>query len=198
MGVHKLVGVAVVVALCLGRSAAGAEGEATRCRHTLKGMFTRFSWQRHKRPWYEHVLWYLPSRAADLLDCVGIEVGAGVGAHANIHATRLLQLGIGREESVRVGLMSRYPVVVDQELRERAAGWWWELDLRRNTVLGAAPSVDICESDVARRYYKAADPAGFGVSLFPGIVGISVELKFHEVVDFVKGFATLDSRGDDY
>jgi hypothetical protein len=177
---------------------ATAQGDSKAYKHTLKGALGKFSWQLKKRPVYQHVLWYLPSRVADLLDCVGVEIGGGLGIHANVHATRLLQLGIGREMSSRVGLMSRYPVVVDQELDEKAIGWWWRMDLRRETLLGQAPDVELGEDEVARTYNKAVDPAAIGVAAFPGAFGVSAEVKLHEVLDFVKGIFLIDSLEDDY
>ncbi|MFP4056544.1 MAG: hypothetical protein ACLF0G_06725 [Candidatus Brocadiia bacterium] len=195
-----------VVAFVLGMGIAWAEeapaeapaAERECYKHSLKRSLCTFSWQAKKRPWYQHVLWYVPSRVADLVDCVGIELGAGKGAHANVHATRLLQFAGGKEASTRVGLMGRYPVVVKQDLAETAAGWWWDLDLARETTWGAAPAVDLDAPGVCAEYHKAVDPAGIGVAVFPGVVGVSVELKLHEVLDFVKGFATIDSYGDDY
>jgi len=189
--------------LCASLGSAG-EGEAAKPparprfhRHTLAAGFAKFSWQQKRRPWYEHVLWYLPSRAADLIDCVGIEIGAGVGGHFNLHATRFLQVGYGYEESYRVGLMSRYPITVAEELGDAAFLWYWKTDVLRQTVAGRPPDVLLTEKDVAAEYHKEADPLGIGFSLFPGILGISVELKPHEVFDFLKGFLTIDSLGDD-
>ncbi|MFW6163801.1 MAG: hypothetical protein ACODAJ_13610 [Planctomycetota bacterium] len=166
-------------------------------RHTLRGMFAKSSIGLKQRPWHQHVLYYLPSRALDLVDCIGLELGIGRGGHVNVRATRLLQVGYGYAESTRIGLESRHPGVVEEELRERAAGWWWLFELQRQPIRGGGARLDICEADVASRYIKEVDPAGIGVSLFAGVVGVSVELKTHEVLDFIKGFATIDSIEDD-
>jgi len=204
-GARKGVAVALAGLICLGVGSASAgeppAGPAEEPRfhqHTLRGMFCKFSWQAKKRPWYQHVLWYVPSRLADALDMVGIGVGGGYGIHANVHATRFLQLAIGRHYSTWAGLMSRYPVVVDQEVDERAIGWWWRVDLSRRTRLGQAPDLDIGEDEVLKTYHKAVDPAGVGAAVFYGIVGVSVEIKLHEVLDFLKGLVTIDSLEDDY
>jgi len=183
--------------LCCGLARAGEEAPKKKS-HAPGSMFGAFSWQKNDRPWYMEVAWYLPSRGADLLDIVGIEVGAGIGVHANIHATRYLQLGFGREYATRAGLMSRYPLVVDVELEDKAFGWKWEFDLKRETLLGAAESIDIGDEDVFKGYYKEVDPAAIGLSVFPGIVGASAEIKPHEIVDFILGIFTVDSLGDDY
>jgi hypothetical protein len=194
--------VASLGAVWAGEAAPEAEaemGEKPECyQHSLKNSLCKFSWQLNERPWYEHVLWYVPNRALDLLDCVGVEIGAGQGIHANVHATRLLQLGAGQASSTRVGLMSRYPLVVEEDLDEATIGWWWDLDLQRETVAGAAPAVDLNEDQVCARYNPAVDPAGIGVAIFPGIIGANVELKLHEVLDFAKGFLTIDSLEDDH
>jgi len=197
-------GLGIAVALIVGGSAALAgqsagepDAQPARFQHSLKGMFAKTSIALHKRPWYEHALWYLPSRALDLVDIVGLELAAGRGFHANLRATRLLQLGCGRQESTRVGINSRHVGIVDEQLTESAAGWWWRLDLRRDTLRGAARDLDICEADVAARYCKEADPTAVGISLFAGFIGISAELRIHELGDFIKGFATIDSIEDD-
>ena len=192
---------ALAAALCLHAlpgAARGATDEGKPRSHSLRGMLGKSSWSLKRRPLFEHVLLYVPNRLADLVDCVGIEAGAGWGGHVNVHATRSLQLGYGREESLRAGLMSRRPVVVEQSLSEKALGWWWELDLRRDTLMGRADDIDIGEDDVAKKYYKAADPVGIGLAVFPGIFGVSAEIKGHELVDFVLGFLTLDPIEDDY
>ena len=53
------------------------------------------------------------------------------------------------------------------------------------------------EADIGKEYHKAVDPAAIGVSLFPGIVGVSAEVKGHELIDFVLGILTLDPLDDD-
>jgi hypothetical protein len=171
---------------------------------TPKGM--RFSWQEHKRPWYQHVLWYLPSRGADLLDAIGIEFGttfssqgAHPGVHANLHATRFMQLGIGRVYGTWAGMMGRYPVVVEQDLDEKAIGWWWRYSVGRKTLHGATPkNLEISQDEVLREYHPEVDPLGIGGTFFFGVAGVSLELKPHELLDFIAGLLTIDSRGDDY
>ncbi|MFP4056543.1 MAG: hypothetical protein ACLF0G_06720 [Candidatus Brocadiia bacterium] len=192
--------IAVACAWGVGGAAALAAEEAAEPRpsHSLSRMFASFSWQAKRRPWYHHVLWYLPSRGADLLDCVGLEIGGGIGMHGNVHLTRYLQLGMGREYSSRAGLMSRYPVVVDREIDETALGWYWDMALARKTLLGHAQDLDIRAREAREGYYKEVDPAGIGVSVFPGAFGASAEVKLHEVVDFALGLFTIDSLGDDY
>jgi hypothetical protein len=109
-----------------------------------------------------------------------------------------MQLGMGREWSTHAGLMSRYLLVVDNEIDERAAGWFWEFDLRRETLLGTAESVDIGEGDVQKAYYKEMDPTAIGASAFVGVLGASAEVKPHEIADFVLGIFCIDALGDDY
>ncbi len=205
--------VSVMALLCVlaGRGVAGqaAPPEPPKPRtygQTMAGAFGRFSWQEHKRPWYEHVLWYLPSRGADLLDVLGIEFGttissAGVhpGVAANFHATRFMQLGIGRVYGTWAGMMGRYPVVVEQDLDEKALGWWWRYDLSRKTRHGQTPEkLELSQDEVLRAYHPEVDPLGIGGSFFFYAVGFSFELKLSEMVDLIVGFATLDPMGDDY
>ena len=178
---------------------AGAPPKApTFHQHSLKRMFLKFSWQAKERPFYEHVLWYLPSRVADLLDIVSFEVGVGKGAHANVHVTRLMQLGVGSQKSTVVGLMCRYPVVAKQELDETSLGWWTKFHDKRTTAWGPAPDLDHTEKEAFVTYRKEFAPAGVGVSLFAGVVGINVQVRWHEFHDFVKGFLTIDAHDDDY
>jgi len=172
---------------------------------TMAGAFSRFSWQEHKRPWYEHVLRYFPNRGADLLDLLGIEFGTTIssegvhpGVHGNIHATRFMQLGVGRVYGTWSGMMSRYPVFVEQDLDEKAAGWWWRYDVSRKTLRGATPEkLELNQSDILRQYHKEVDPLGIGGTFFFAAVGMSFELKLSELVDLIVGFATLDPMGDD-
>jgi hypothetical protein len=166
----------------------------------------RFSWQEHRRPWYEHVLRYLPSRGADLLDVLGIEFGTTIssgsvhpGVHANIHATRFMQLGIGRVYGTWAGMMSRYPVVVEQDVDEKALGWWWRFEMSRKTLHGQTPEkLEISQEDVLRKYHPEVDPFGIGGTFFFYAVGLSFEVKLSELLDLVAGFLTLDPLGDDY
>ena len=184
-------------AAAAGEPAPGPQPPPKRLRHPLGGIRGRSSIATKKRPWHQHVLLYLPSRALDMVDCLAFEVAAGEGLHANLHATRALQLGYGHQESTRVGLNGRHVGFVDEELRETALGWWWELDLKRLNLRGSSPTLDICEADVGARYYKEADPAGVGLALFVGLFGTSVELRLYEVADLLEGFLTFDPSEDD-
>jgi len=174
-----------------------AKPKPERPQHTPKRMLGKSSVTLKKRPWYKHALLYLPSRMLDMVDCLGFEVAAGEGLHANVRATRLLQLGYGRQESTRAGLNSRHIGIVDEELKEKALGWWWELDLRRYNLRGTSANLDISEADVRARYYKEADRTGVGISVFVGIFGVSAELRPRELLDLIQGFATLDPLEDE-
>jgi hypothetical protein len=195
MGRARFVSV-VLVALAWCPLARGGEAEKPPC-HSLRGIFGRSSFDLKKRPLYANILLYVPNRLYDVLDCIGLEAGAGKGAHVNIRLTRMLQFAYGREQSLRAGLVGRRPLMVDQQLEERAIAWWWQLDLRRETVMGAADDIDIGEADAAKEYYSVADPTAIGVSVFPGIVGLSAELRGHELLDLLLGLLTIDPLDDD-
>ena len=177
--------------------AQAAEEPAPPPLHSLRGMFGHSSFNLKKKTLFQNLFWYIPNRLFDVVDILGLEVGAGTGIHGNVHLTRRLQAGAGRADSLRVGLMSRYPGMVDERLREKAFGWWWEFDLKREKVMGSTINIDISEADARAKHYKEADTAAVGLSLFAGVVGLSVDLKTHEVADLLLGILTLDPLRDD-
>ena len=189
----------VAVAAPMAVAVAAAEAEEPKPpSHSLRGMFGHSSFNLKKKTLIQNLFWYIPNRLYDVADILGLEVGAGTGVHANVHLTRRLQLGAGRQKSLRAGLMSRYPGMVDEQLREKAFAWWWELDLKREKVMGGTETLDISEADVRKKHYKEVDTAGLGVAVFAGVVGVSVELKGHELADLLLGFLTLDPLRDDH
>lgn len=191
---------AVALALAIGAPAAlgGMPTPETKPpSHSLRGMLGHSSFNLKQRTLIQNLFWYIPNRLYDVVDILGLEVGGGAGVHGNVHLTRKLQLGLGRAKSLRVGLMSRYPGMVDERIREQALLWRWELDLKREKVMGGTDTIDISETDLKKQYYKEVDTAGVGVSLFAGVVGVGVELKGHELLDLVLGILTLDPLHDD-
>ena len=192
-----LAGVLVAATAVAEAGEAAAKPKPKQPEHTPTRILGRSSVTLKKRPWYKHALLYLPSRMLDMVDCLGFEVAAGEGLHANLRATRLLQLGYGHQESTRAGLNGRSIGIVDEELKEKALGWWWELDLMRYNLRGTSANLDISEADVRARYYKEVDRAGVGISVFVGIFGVSAELRPRELLDLLEGFATLDPLEDD-
>ena len=149
---------------------------------------------------------YLPNRALDALDAIGVNVSLGLGLHGNAHATRFAQLGAGSNSSVhRFGNLGREVGVVEEERREmlygpvgsqqlkHVAGYgtWQDLEIDiRGSILNVMPE----EREMWR---SKRDRAGIGIVAHLLVVGAQLEFRPREACDFFLGCIGIDFMNDD-
>ena len=159
---------------------------------------------------------WLEARGADLMDVFGVRAGVGVGLGAYVRATEYAQLGFmlrGPSEStlgsaseaslgdsfrvrsvpcLMFGTIGRYGGVWFDSTREFMVPGWSSRDeprspIRRDTVAGIVPPEG--QQDDWR------GEIGIGVHLL--LVGVEIELRPWQLVDFLGGLVGYDPSGDD-
>ena len=149
---------------------------------------------------------YLPNRALDALDAIGVNVSLGLGLHGNAHATRFAQLGAGSNSSVhRFGFLGREVGVVEEERREmlygpvgseqlmHLAGYgsWQDIDIDvRGAVLNVQP-------EDREAWRNKRDLSGVGAVLHLFVVGAQLEFRPREACDFFLSCIGIDFMKDD-
>ena len=146
------------------------------------------------------ILWYLPNRVCDLIDCFTVEVGVGeIGF--DVALTRYCTFGAGIGSSYMTGWS-----VNDQNGIYKQQSWYADFfNLRagstyRRPVLGDYRSIYGSFSgpvDVAAMLDNGAeDPFAIGVKA-GCYVGVNFQLHPVEFLDFLAGFIFIDFKGDD-
>ena len=156
-----------------------------------------------KRPVYQRALLYLPDRALDLLDVISLGNGFGNGAFVDVHATRALQLALGKRHTVGYGAYSprSWGAVAHDELGA-ALGPWGALDYDGSRLGTAGPQggsarVRGLHRPTAPLYQTLRDYWSIGASAHLGIFGLDVELHPLQLADFVAGWLFVDFLRDD-
>jgi hypothetical protein len=159
---------------------------------------------------------WLEARGADLMDVFGVRLGLGVGMGAWVRVTEYAQLGLmlrGPADSrlvvasetehsedfrlrsvpcVMAGTIGRYGGVWFESSRELMLPFWSNRDaplspIRREIVAGVVP-VDGRDDDWEH---------SLGAGLHVLLVGLELELRPWEAVDFLAGLTGYDPSGDD-
>lgn len=188
-----------------------AAGEAFRTQQQLLGGFFDHEWlgSNHAQRMPDEaglagqILLYLPDRLLDILDMFSFDVHWGLGAYADVHATRAVQFvagaravsGVGWHGHRSLGMLSQADtalVVLPFGGHATSAslvgssgiisGSWTEGPLHR-------PSDDL--------YADFADYWAVGGSATAGIVGVSVDVHPVQIFDMLVGWATFDPGNDD-
>lgn len=148
---------------------------------------------------------YAVNRGADLVDILRLHVMAGPGIGVKAEATRLIHAGILFEQSCFAW-----------GLHNRAVSPWKESVFSWGLVVGyhdeTVERIPVLSGDYGWRFdnegeggvFQAADPSGnltLDLLTFRGavmlLVGIDLEVRVGEVLDFVAGIFQFDPSGDD-
>ncbi|MFC1737173.1 hypothetical protein ACFL1X_13745, partial [Candidatus Hydrogenedentota bacterium] len=70
----------------------------------------------------KQALLYIPNRVVDLVDVVVVNFGFGLGGHANVHATRAIQVGVFGQSSTRIGINGREIGTYTERISEFSLG----------------------------------------------------------------------------
>lgn len=146
---------------------------------------------------------YLVNRGGDLADIIEIQFMAGKGAVAKVEATRLLHLGLGH-----------YHDAASAGLANRELATWHSSACTWGLLFGYHDERDVTNIEHFSGSYgwlfhesgpgafEEADPLNpLDLLTFRGTVmlflGIDLQLKVGEVLDFVAGVFQFDPAGDD-
>jgi len=151
------------------------------------------------------LLLWAPNRVFDLLDVVTFDVHVGLGAYANVHATRALQAGAGLRGIFGLGSHDQRIVGLSTEADAGVA----VLALGTETASGSAfgfPGGMATGADTMAGLHKPSNEmyqnfrdywaVGFGATA--GLAGANVDLHPVQVVDLLLGVLFIDFARDDY
>jgi hypothetical protein len=140
---------------------------------------------------------YPVNRIADLLDVATVNLGFGLGLHFNGHATRALQLGAGGSVMSKLGLDGRRAGMFHETRGELSALFFTMERYKRTRAFGPIPEADTSTAR-DRLYLDARRFTGVGAGVSAAIVGVEVEAKPSEAVDFLLGVFGVDLKRDGY
>jgi hypothetical protein len=156
-----------------------------------------------ERATWERVALYLPDRILDLLDIVSFDVHVGVGAFANVHVTRAVQLGAGGRAVVGLGWHDQRSL--GGSVQGEAGLWalpfateaYGGMLVGTSGVLAGSQGLSglVEPTDMVFQEYRDYWAVGAGVTLL--FVGVDFDLHPVEVADAIVGFTTVDFLHDD-
>lgn len=146
---------------------------------------------------FTRVLVYPYNRLLDLVDIFHLDIGFGLGMHANVHATRILQLGAGASNLSRLGLDGRQ-IGNYGEQRMEISVLPLSLEYYERDANFAGTFRDFSTVDRREQLYESErDYFGFGGAVTVAIIGVQGEIRPSAIGDFVVGLAGFDPQGDD-
>jgi len=171
--------------------------------HGLLGM-NRRDRVRVDRGWLLPLLLYPLDRALDVLDLFSFDVHAGVGALANVHATRAVQAGAGLRTKAGVGLHNPRSVGLQME----SAAGVTALALGTGAMSGVTfgfPRGVTSGSGALAGFHRPSNPVyqdyrdywAIGAQITAGLVGVDVDVHPVQLFDLLGGFFFLDFARDD-
>lgn len=140
------------------------------------GDFTLVREHQGGKPWWEHVLLWLPNRVMDLIDVFRVDVGVGPAAGGIIRVTRYGQVG--------------YREMMPGSLRVGDFGRDWPVMVEDSNEMGIGPNF-------IRSKDRKVCPGEIGVGADAFIVGAYGGICVEELLDFVAGIFFLDVMDDD-
>lgn len=157
-----------------------------------------------KRSTRARVMLWLPDRILDLLDVASFGVHFGIGAFADGHVTRALQIGGGVRTTGGVGLYGQRSLGLKSQseagLTLIAAG----THTYAGSLVGTGGTRSATDSwtgahrPMSPLYQELRDYWALGASGTAGIVGFDVELHPLQLADFLAGFVGVDFLNDDF
>lgn len=129
-----------------------------------------------KRPLWKKIIFYLPSRALDLIDIVRIDVGVGLSTGVVARVTKWGQVGYRTMSpaSLRVGLRGRkLPIFIE-----------------RSSEFGIGPAF-------VQSHDRVVTPLELGLGADVLIAGAYLGVSIDELVDFLGGWVGIDFKDDD-
>lgn len=142
------------------------------------------------------ILLYPVNRVVDLLDMFHLDLGFGLGLHANVHATRMAQLGAGGAATSRLGFDGRKAGMYNETRSEVSVLPFSIESYSQNGTLGNFGTYDTA-TQREQLYQDVRDYYEVGAAVTAGIVGVQFDVRPSGVVDFLAGWVTLDPQADD-
>lgn len=143
------------------------------------------------------ILFYPVNRILDLLDIIHFDIGFGLGLHANVHATRMIQLGAGGSALSRLGLDGRHAGLFNEKRFELSVLPFSTEKYRIDGTLGNINDFDTA-TEREQLYEDVRDYFEVGAAVTAGIVGVQADIRPSGILDFLVGWAGFDPQNDDH
>lgn len=151
------------------------------------------------------LLFYLPDRAFDLLDLVSFDVHLGIGAFANVHATRAAQVGAGLRTKIGVGLHNPRSIGLANEAEVGVAALALGSEAFSGASVGIPGGLALASDSMAGMHWPSGtvyrtyrDYWALGASLTAGFVGFEFDFHPIQIFDFIGGIVLIDFARDDF
>ncbi len=148
------------------------------------------------RPVWKKILLYPVNRGADLMDCFTLQFGFGFGAHLNVHATDMIQLGGGAAAVSKLGTDKRQVGLLNESKAELAIFPFNPVHEKKLNALGSFREYRSSE-DLPWRYQIHQDYFGVGAEITALILSLKAEVYPVELIDFIVGIPGFDLKHDD-
>lgn len=158
----------------------------------------------HERSRRARALLWLPDRILDLIDVATFGVHFGVGAFADAHVTRALQVGGGVRTTGGLGLHDGRSLGLKSQGEAGLAAIAAGSHSYAGALIGTSGAHSVVDNGVGLHrpssplYQKIRDYWAIGGSATLGIIGAEAELHPLQFVDFVAGFVGIDFLNDDF
>jgi hypothetical protein len=160
---------------------------------------------RTKTDWFpmKHLLFYIPDRILDALDIFSFDLHFGLGAFANVHATRAVQVGAGLRSKAGLGWHNQRSLgfAAESEVGVSVLGLGAQsfagsmagtsgVFTTGNSLAGLhLPSSDL--------YQEYRDYWAIGADVTAGLIGVSVDIHPIQIFDLIGGLFLIDFARDD-
>lgn len=156
----------------------------------------------------DKLLWYLPNRICDLVDCFTIEIGGGPNARLDLHLTQACCLGAGYGNEYLFGWDRRFfggekRFGEFDSIGYKADLFYLDVEKRDiNNVFGSLPSYSVNHSgvvDINAPEYESKKRDFWALGIDLGLLyNVKVEIHPVAIADFIAGLFFIDIEKDDY
>ncbi len=147
---------------------------------------------------------YAPDRVLDLLDLITFDVHVGLGAYANLHATRAAQLGAGLRTKIGAGLHDQRSIGLATEAELGVAALALGTQSFSGSSVGLPGGLAVGADSMAGMHWPSDDLYqtyrdywAVGASVTAGLVGLEFDFHPMQIYDFIGGFLLVDFAHDD-
>ena len=157
-----------------------------------------------QRPLWARLLLFLPDRVLDLLDVVTFDVHFGLGAFADVHATRAIQASAGARTTGGLGLHDHRSLGMKSQAEAGVSAILLGAQSYSGGLVGTSGALGAAGSSVGLHeptdplYQSFRDYWGVGASVTAAILGAEIEFHPIQLADFLAGWFWIDFLRDDF
>ena len=149
------------------------------------------------------LIFYVPDRLLDALDIFSFDVHFGLGAFANIHATRVVQAGAGLRSKVGLGAHYQRSIGMAAESEMGVSVMRLGAQTFAGSMFGTSGTITGGDSlagfhlPSSNLYQEYRDYWAVGADVTAGLVGVAADIHLVQIFDFIGGLFFIDFARDD-